>query len=65
MAVFPKTVVTATFAIFVPFSLSLVASIPLAIVPSITIILVPFAVVTTRYTNDNLCERARGGEDSK
>ena len=52
MAVFPVTIVTVMFTVFVPFSFF--AAIPLTIVPLITVMLVPFAIVSARYGNGKL-----------
>ena len=52
VAIFPVTIVTVVFTIFVPFSLF--ALVPLAIVPSITVTLVPFAVVAARHDDGKL-----------
>ena len=52
VAVFPVTMVTVMFTVFVPFSFF--AAIPLTIVPLITVMLVPFAVVSARYGNGEL-----------
>ena len=52
VAVFPVAIVTVMFTVSVPFSFF--AAIPLTIVPSITMILVPFAVVSARYGNGEL-----------
>jgi hypothetical protein len=52
VAVFPVAMVTVMFTVFVPFSFF--AGIPLTIVPLITVMLVPFAVVSARYGNGEL-----------
>jgi hypothetical protein len=52
VAVFPVTIVTVMFTVFVPFSFF--AAIPLSIVPLITVMLVPSAIVSTRYGNGEL-----------
>jgi hypothetical protein len=52
VAVFPVTIVTVMFTVFVPFSFF--AAIPTTIVPLITVMLVPFTVVTARYGNGEL-----------
>ena len=52
VAVFPVAMVTVMFTVFVPFSFF--AAIPLTIVPLITVMLVPFAVVSARYGNGEL-----------
>jgi hypothetical protein len=52
VAVFPVTIVTVMFTVFVPFSFF--AAIPLTIVPAITVMLVPFAIMSARYGNGEL-----------
>jgi hypothetical protein len=52
VAVFPVTIVTVMFTVFVAFSFF--AAIPLPIVPLITVMLVPFAIVSARYGNGEL-----------
>jgi hypothetical protein len=52
VAVFPVTIVTMRFTIFVPFSFF--AAVPLTIVPMISVLLVPFAIVSARYSNGEL-----------
>jgi archaellum biogenesis protein FlaJ (TadC family) len=52
VAVFPVTIVTVMFTVFVPFPIF--AAIPLTIVPLITVMLVPFAIVSARYGNGKL-----------
>jgi uncharacterized membrane protein len=52
VAVFPVTIVTVMFTVFVPFSFF--AAIPTTIVPLITVMLVPFTVVSARYGNGEL-----------
>jgi hypothetical protein len=51
--------VTVMFTVFVPFSFA--GAIPLTIVPLITVMLVPFAVVSTRYGYGELL-RERAGD---
>jgi hypothetical protein len=52
VTVFPVTVVMVMFMIFVPFSFF--APVPLTIVPMITVMLVPFAIMSARYSNGEL-----------
>ncbi len=59
VAVSPVAMVTVMFTVFVPFSFA--GAIPLTIVPLITVMLVPFAVVSTRYGYGELL-RERAGD---
>ena len=52
VAVFPVTIVTVMFMVSMLFSFF--AAIPLTIVPLITVMLVPFAIVSARYGNGEL-----------
>jgi hypothetical protein len=52
VAVFPVTIVMVMFMVFVSFSFF--AAIPLTIVPLITVMLVPFAIVSAWYGNGEL-----------
>jgi hypothetical protein len=52
VAAFPVTIVVVMFPIFVPFSFF--AVVPLTIAPIITVMLVPFAIVSARYSNGEL-----------
>jgi hypothetical protein len=52
VAVFPVTIVMVMFLIFMSFSF--IATVPLTIMPMITVMLVPFAIVSTRYSNGEL-----------
>ena len=54
VAVFPVTIVTVMFTVFVPFSFF--AAIPLTIVPLITVMLVPFAIVSTEWLRKKFSE---------
>ena len=52
VAIFPETIVMVMFMVSVLFSFF--AAIPLTIVPLITVMLVPFAIVSARYGNGEL-----------
>jgi len=54
VAVFPVAMVTVMFTVFVPFSFF--AVIPLAIAPLITVMLVPFAIVSTEWLRKKFSE---------